>query len=184
MHYGESGLQKLIARIKNGGTVEKKKLELKSEWYNLKDNDQKMNFCRDVSAIANTIGLDGYLIIGINENNGEITNSPIKESGLKDKSEILGLLGKYITPEPDFEIEEVEVEGSNGKILLSVIKIPNTKNKPHVVGKYRNYENYIPIRKDGSTSPANRRQLDEMYAERGYIELEYDIDVHKISKEP
>ncbi|MEW6144855.1 MAG: ATP-binding protein [Thermodesulfobacteriota bacterium] len=184
MPYGEKELQKLFLRIKDGGTVENKKLELKSKWYDLKDADQRMNFCRDVSAIANTIGLEGYLIIGINEKNGAITNSPFKESGLNDKSEISGLLRKYVNPEPDCEIEEVELAYNNEKNILSVIKIPNTKNKPYVVGKYKYCQNYIPVRKDGSINSASRLDLDEMYAERKGLELEYDIEVHKISNEP
>jgi len=79
---------------------------------------------------------------------------------------------------------EVPVIENDRENILSVIKIPNIKNKPYVIGMYKNCQNYIPVRKDGSINTATRLELDEMYAERNYLELEYDIEVHKISSEP
>ena len=58
---------------------ERRKLEIKSKWYDL-SGDKKRDieeFVRRLTAIANTYGPEGYLIFGVSERTGDIIKSPL-----------------------------------------------------------------------------------------------------------
>ena len=115
----------LLLRIKAGEEVEKDKFELKTQWYNLKIPEGCEEICKDISAIANTTSYDdGVIIIGIDKKNAKLINSPFAESGLKDASELRGIIVKRVDRPPDYSCDEIPIKGLRGKrITLSVIRI-------------------------------------------------------------
>lgn len=159
--------------LRNDGMVENPKLELKRQWWNLNEDDGKNEFLKDVTAIANTPGGDGYIIIGI-DNQGALYNSTIP----MDTSRIRGILCRNVQEAFNLEIYEEEIEGSQ----ISIIEIPRSLNKPHIIKEYRkaNQVNkmYIPIRKGTSVNSADKYDLDIMYLERNnHIILDYDLSL-------
>ncbi len=61
----EKSLKNLVERIKTGSQVEDSKIEIKREWYNLGEKDKKTTseFLKDITSLANTPGVNGFLII-------------------------------------------------------------------------------------------------------------------------
>jgi len=163
---------------------EKRKLEFKREWYDLSGNNLKdiEEFCKDITAMANTPGPEGHILIGIDESNGNLINSPISESKVKD-NEIANLIIKRVTPPIQFEMDTVTIDNDT---VITVIKVPPSLEKPHVMGVFTTYkdnnpsgqrENFIPIRYGTSIFPANHTDLEYMYYDRKNIIHDYDINV-------
>jgi len=169
----------LVSQIKQGLKIEEDKLDLKREWYDLKNNDSRDRdeFCKDIAAMANTTGPPGYIIIGIDEKSGSLFDSPFHKSGLDDKSKLRDIVVKRVDLPPRFDVKEVQVEDSGQKITVSVISVPPSIDKPHFVRKYGNIQNYIPIRKVTGIYPASRSDVERMYYDRKNIEPDYRIDI-------
>ncbi|MBN1902040.1 hypothetical protein JW926_12020, partial [Candidatus Sumerlaeota bacterium] len=79
----EKSIQHLVDRLKYGGEIEENKIEIKREWYDLGSNKIEIisEFLKDITSIPNTVGTDGFLIIGLDKI-GNIYDSPFKFSGL------------------------------------------------------------------------------------------------------
>lgn len=152
---------------------EKRKLEFKREWYDLTNANRIEEFCKDVAAMANTPGPDGFIVIGLGED-GTLTNSPILNCGLADASQITNIIIKRVRPSIQFEIHTITLEEEGNKVI-SVIKIPPSLDKPHVIGKYKNHQNYIPIRNGVQVSPANHADLEYMFYDRKNIVPDYAL---------
>ena len=56
-----------IIQSEEGLEKENLKFDFKKKWYNLKDEGEINEFIKDTSAIANTVGLDGFIIIGFDD---------------------------------------------------------------------------------------------------------------------
>lgn len=159
---------------------EKRKLEFKRQWYNLTDRIGIEEFCKDVAAMANTPGPDGFIVIGLAED-GTLTNSPISNCGLADVSLITNLVIKKVRPSIQFEIDTVTLEEEDNKVI-SVIKIPPSLDKPHVLGEYRGRQNYIPIRNGTQIFPANHTDLEYMFYDRKNVITDYQIAFLRIQQ--
>ncbi|WP_457618175.1 AlbA family DNA-binding domain-containing protein [Lutibacter sp.] len=179
-------LQQIISRSKSKEQIEEDKLELKSEWYKFDSSTNKniviSEFLKDIVSIANTPGLDGYLIIGINEKNGDIKNSPFSESGLKDITYLKNIIVKNVDRPIDFEYKDYRILYENQEYIIGLFIIPPSLDKPHVIRHYvskNGYEreNYIPIRKTTRVFPATRSDIDFMYYDRKNIEPEYALEL-------
>ena len=153
---------------------EKRKLEFKRQWYNLTDRIGIEEFCKDVAAMANTPGPDGFIVIGLDEDDGTLMNSPISDCGLPDVSLITNLIIKKVRPSIQFEIDTVTLEEEGNKVI-SVIKIPPSLDKPHVIGRYKTQQNYIPIRNGTDIFPANHTDLEYMFYDRKNVIPDYRI---------
>lgn len=173
---------KIIEKAKNGLQVEENKIELKNEWYNFDDKGNKKKveseFLKDMTAIANCFGPEGYLIIGINEKTGETKNSPFRECGLRDLTEIRNLVVKNVDKPYDFEYQEVQIEDS----IIGIFSIPPSIEKPHIIKyfiskKDKEIEQYIPIKKATGIFPSTRADIELMYYDRKNIAPEYDLDL-------
>ncbi len=107
----------LVSQIKQGLKIEEDKLDLKREWYDLKNNDSRDRdeFCKDIAAMANTTGPPGYIIIGVDEKSGSLLDSPFHKSGLDDKSRLRDIVVKRVDLPPRFDVKEVQVEDSGQK---------------------------------------------------------------------
>ena len=154
--------------------TEKRKLEVKSKWYDLRKNSEdKDEFCKDITAIANTPGPEGYIIIGVDEKNGTITHSPLSKCGLNDEALLHDIITKKVKPPPQFEVEQIKSHDKNK--IVSLIKIPPSQEKPHVIGLYKNIQCFIPVRHGTKIVPANHADLEFMYYDRKNIEPDYRI---------
>ncbi len=179
-------INQLIEQITDGQQVETNKIELKRQWYDFGAKSQRKlaesEFAKDIAAIANTVGLTGYLIIGIDEEKRTLYDSPFTNCGLSDISDIRHLIVKTVDKPIDFDFIEVTVEDEQVKKIISVFEIPPSLDKPHVIKSFKPNEkaeinNYIPVRKGTSINPANRSDIELMYYDRKNIEPEYALEM-------
>lgn len=180
-------IQQLCLRIASGQNPEDNKLEIKSQWYSLKNKENKNDtraqneFLKDLVALANTTGLDGYLVIGI-DSQGELKDSPFSSSGLKDQTDLRNLVIKSVDTPVDFTMCEISIPHSGTTIIVSVLEVPFSNDRPHVIGRYVTpsgfeIQNYIPIRKLTGVFAASRNDLELMYFERAHHSLEYALEL-------
>lgn len=169
-----------IAHSIQGLEIESPKVDFKAKWYNLKDKLEEAEFIKDTTAIANTIGLDGYIIIGFNDKEKTFTQSTFKEdSGLNDTNELSKIIIKRCSNLFDLAVYEIIVDENK----ISVIHIPPTLEKPIVIKnhktKKREEENRILVRKGTNTFPASKYDIEMMFYDRKNItpKFQYDIDL-------
>jgi hypothetical protein len=155
----EQQLKILIENAKRGRKIEETHTEVKREWYDLTKEDFKKEFVKDVVALANARGdCERNLIFGLDENTGDLFDSkrPMDEAALQQ------IINSNCEPLIIFTVEEYSIDG----ITLSVVNIPKSDNRPHLIKKYKvrdTIENYIPVRHGTTTDFASRSDLDEMY---------------------
>jgi hypothetical protein len=176
-------IEEIIAKVKNGIPVESNKEDIKRIWYDLSSEKGATEFCKDLSAIANTVGPEGLLIIGIDEKTGEIFDSPLRESGILDEAKLFNLVIKKIDPPVDFQLHTISVEGKS----ISVLTIPPSSRKPHLIREFgffnkegvqvRKEDNKIFVKKGTSTYPATKYDLDLMYYDRANAFPDFELDV-------
>ncbi|MDD8018872.1 MAG: ATP-binding protein [Bacteroidota bacterium] len=184
----QDSLTKLLAhatvRLKNGEQVEESKLELKRQWPHFKSTSKdslkviQSEFLKDLVALANKPGPEGYLVFGIDGKTGEVFDSQFKQSGLKDIVELRQLVVKYVDLPVDFELIELQMIGKT----ISVLIVPPSVNKPHFITHYVTskgiqIDNFIPIRKTTAVFPATRSDVELMYYDRKNVEPEYALNI-------
>lgn len=182
-------VEDLHLKAKAGLKPEGVKTELKGSWYNLDKsqtgNEYKINvskFLKAITALANTYGLTGYLVIGIDETNGVITDSPFVKSGLKDKSDLYGLIVKNVDKPIRYENHEIVTSIDGTEKIITVITVPPSLDKPHVIAVHtaksgQEVTNFIPVKKDTGTFAASRTDIDLMYYDNQNIVPEYAINL-------
>ena len=181
----EEDLRIYVNMLKEGAKPENNKLDFKAKWWDMSHyvnlNSESLNeFLKDLTAMANTPGDTGYIIVGLDEETGSIKPAHIP----LDQSKLQGIICRRVEEPFDFTVYEVPVDGQN----LSVIEIPPSLRKPHVIKEYRSKKgfhnfNYIPIRKNTTTHVANKYDLDFMYFEkntRTIVDYGLDIKVQEI----
>lgn len=178
LHIDKKYLEDLILKLKDGQIGENNKIDLKSEWYKLDQEEGQAEFAKDVCAIANTFGLEGCIIIGLKES-GETFDAPVISSGIKDVNNIYQVLVKHTNPAPSIEIDVIKI----GECNISIVKIPPSLDKPHFVKKHKTRLNAIFVRSGTSTKLANRSDIDLMYYDRKNIEPEYNAIIEIFSKD-
>jgi hypothetical protein len=142
------------------------KIELKREWWSLDSDEGQTEFIKDVTAMANTNGRDGFILIGIDGKTGDIKDSLFPSVGkINDPSKLGQLIHKKVQEPFDIEYFNYLIEGVN----IGVLYIPYSKNKPHVIKLHKNIQNFIPVRKSTSINAANKYDLDLMYNERDKV---------------
>ena len=159
----------LIQASKAGLEKESPKVDFKLKWYSLRTKYGRNEIARDMASIANTVGLDGYIIIGFDENNKNSQNAPFNDCGLNDTADITNVLIGKLSHLFQFQIVGFNYE----EIEYSVIHIPPTFNKPIVIPKYlkykpndeliREYKQQIFLRNNTSTIVASKYDIDFMY---------------------
>jgi hypothetical protein len=175
----------LRVRLAAGQNPEEDKLEIKAKWYSLKDPDKttklraQSEFLKDIVAIANTPGLSGLLIIGISKD-GNLQDSPFAKSGLRDQTDLRGLIIKNVDEPVDFQLHEIPIPPNSE--IISVIEIPISGARPHVIGRYvtpsgQEIQNFIPIRKATGVYAVNRHDLDLIYLEKSATGPEYSLEI-------
>jgi len=177
----ESRIVSYIYQSQEGLEIENPKVDFKREWYDLKEKEQINEFLKDTTAIANTVGLDGFIVIGYDEKQRIFYSSTFSDSKLRDTSDLNGLINKRV--DRLFTINSYDIEIDDNK--LSVIHIPPSFDKPHVIRNYTTFdksgnektkfEHRIFVRKGTSVYPASKYDLDFMYYDRKNILPEYEL---------
>ncbi|MGN6421454.1 MAG: RNA-binding domain-containing protein, partial [Pseudobacter sp.] len=81
-------ISSMINQSLAGQDIEHPKLEFKSQWYDLKDEKTKASFIKDTTAMANTVGLDGFIVIGYDESKQQFMPVQFSDCGFQDTSEL------------------------------------------------------------------------------------------------
>lgn len=169
-----------IEQSRQGLDKENPKFDFKASWYNLKDNKDVSEFLKDTTSIVNTFGPDGHIVIGFDDRKKEFTQATFKDCNLRDSSDIINLINGKV--DRLFVINTLDIEISGNK--LSVIHIPPSIDKPHVIKNYITYENGLEkkreenkiwVRKNSRTNSASKYDIDLMYYDRKNIEPDYEL---------
>jgi hypothetical protein len=176
----EQIVQDYLQQAVAGADMENPKLDFKREWYKLDTEEGKQEFIADTSSITNTFGLDGYIIIGFDDNTKEFKPAPFKDCGLRDTSDMMNLISKSVDPIYTIHGYSVQYEGNE----LYVLHIPPSIAKPHVVRCYKTTnskgvpkeeQHRILVRKGTGKQFANRNDIELMYYDRKNIVPEYEV---------
>lgn len=170
-----------IRQSYEGQEIENNKIDFKLKWYDLTSKKGEYEFLKDTSAIANTFGLDGFIIIGYDPKTKQFNPSRFSDCGKKDPADLMGFVSKKIDRLFDFNTFDITAMNQN----LSVIHIPPSIDKPHLITNYQTFEKNgelkkeeqqkIFVRKNTSTYPASKHDLELMYYDRKNIIPEYKL---------
>lgn len=168
-----------ISQSIQGLEVENPKFDFKKKWYDLSTVNGIGEFVKDTSAIANTFGPDGFLVIGYDEKTKCFENATFSDCGLRDTSALLDIINRHVDRQFTLNYYEETVNGHN----LGILHIPPSTDKPHVIRSYKTEKNNnireeahkIFIRKNTQTYPATKYDLELMYYDRKNILPEYEI---------
>ncbi|HRI35054.1 MAG TPA: ATP-binding protein [Saprospiraceae bacterium] len=167
--------------------VEGDKLEFKSKWYNLKDEEQIYKFIKLATAIVNSIGLDGYIIFGYDpkEPIGQrFKHTTFKDSNLPDVSHLVKLFARRCSETFHIDCFDLVYEGNH----FSLVHIPPIIYKPITIPGYKTFEDGKPfkeephrifVRKGTSNVIATKNDIELMYYDRKNFQSEYEyyIDI-------
>lgn len=179
----------LIRQSIEGLENESPKIDFKSKWYNLKEGSEIQEFLKDTTSIVNTVGLDGYLIIGFNDKTKELRSCSFAESGLRDTSDLPGIIIKKCSDLFELNYYEFEFERNT----IGIIHLPPCLNKPIFIKNWKKYDkngsikyeldHRVFVRKGTSTFPASKYDFELMYYDRKNIEPDYSYSLDIISLE-
>ncbi|WP_312124509.1 AlbA family DNA-binding domain-containing protein [Lysinibacillus boronitolerans] len=180
----EAKIHEYIRIIKTGGKIEDPKLDIKKEWWDFSDDKGAFEFVKDTTALANTPGKNGYIIIGIDEKTGEVYNAPFPtQNKYNDQTKLGNLIFSKVQEPFTVEFYSYSIENKN----VVVVEIKESHNKPHIIKNHKtkkNYDiqNFIPIRKSTGTYAADKFEIDAMYYNKNLSVPNYKLDLY-IAKE-
>ncbi|MFA6072034.1 MAG: ATP-binding protein [Janthinobacterium sp.] len=165
-----------------GLEVENPKIDFKTNWYKLNEPRGINEFIKDTSAVANSFGPDGLIIIGYDDKSKTFSNACFEDSGLRDSSQLPDLINKKVDRLFHLNLIEAEISGHR----IAILHIPPSIDKPHVIRNYQTFEkgtsnikssedHKIFIRRGSSTYPASKSDLELMYYDRKNIVPEYRV---------
>lgn len=130
-------LKKLAMYIESG--EEAPKVELKRE-IDISSRSGAARFAKEVMAIANTQGYNGYIIIGVIDRKNRQSDDPkhfVPGFESKNPDELQRrmneILSTYSDPVPEIRYEEIEYPPADKK--LGIVIIPYSRNRPHFVAR-------------------------------------------------
>lgn len=186
----EKKIRVLLSHSKEGLEIESPKIDFKLKWYDLTSKPNISEFIKDTTAIANTVGTDGFIIIGFDDKAKNYEDATFKDCRLKDSSDIPNLIIKNCSNLFDLTTYDLIID--NHKI--SVIHIPPTLEKPIVILNHKTYKKGNPnpnqephrifVRKNTRTYPATKNDLELIYYDRKNIQPEYQyiIDIMEVKR--
>ena len=162
-------------------------LDFKIEWHPMKTEEGKLEFVKDAAALANT-GMHALLVVGVDDKTWALKDQRIASSGYEDASNFQSLIASRVTPMFSAEVEEMVYKDGASDRLLSLLHIPPTRNRPHLIGEWaakgkppgpggppwlpRSFKNALFFRRGARTfGPSSdeaptRAELDAMYLDR------------------
>lgn len=174
----------LILKSKLGLEAESPKIDFKRQWYNLKSKSGINEFLKDVTAIVNTVGLDGLIIIGWDDKTCQYHSAKFRDSNLRDSNEVTGIIAKHCSNLFDFAIYDEIIEGNP----VSIIHLPPSFSKPVIIKNYQSFtnddkikkeiEHCIWVRKGTSVHHAAKHDLEMMYYDRKNIIQEEKLEIY------
>lgn len=182
---GKEEIEKIVTsyikQSAGGLQIENPKFDFKEQWYNLSSKPGINEFLKDTSAIANTFGPDGFIVIGYNDKNNTFHDTTFHDSKLGDTSKITDLVNRKVDRLFTLSVYDTVIEGHK----LSIVHIPPSIDKPHVITNYQTFNKdgtikkeesqRIFVRKGTATYPASKHDIELMYYDRKNIIPEYKI---------
>ncbi len=174
----KSIIQSYLEQAQQGLDKENPKLDFKLEWPDLKNETKINEFLKDTTAIANTPGLDGFLVFGYDEKKKKFQNANFEDCGLRDENELQNLIIKRVDRAFTFSNHDVEIDGN----FLSAIHLPPSFDKPHVIRNYKSKngnetEHRVFIRHGTTTRVATKYDYDFMNYDRKNCLPEYSLHI-------
>ena len=174
-------VESYVQQAAEGMEIENQKCDFKSEWYDLSKEEGINEFLKDTSAIVNTYGPDGLIVIGYNIKSKTYHDATFKDSKLTDSAKIIDLINRRIDRLFPIDIHDIKIKDHS----LSVIHIPPSLDKPHVIRNYKTFhkdgklkneeEHKVFIRKGTTTRTATKSDYDLMEYDKKNILPEYKI---------
>ncbi|MBI2008433.1 ATP-binding protein [Candidatus Amesbacteria bacterium] len=165
MNIDNNLLNAYIEKIRQGINPEGTELDFKREWWDFNTRQGVEEYVKDICSMSNTAGGDCYIIIGVDEKTGMVYDSPLPmdESKLQDKHK------NEVQPLLNISFHEYSI--SDNKVIkkISVVEIPHSLKRPHVITRINSKPDHIPIRLGTQVIEASRTDLDVMYSDRGKI---------------
>lgn len=168
----ESNITDAIA----GMAKEYPKMDFKAKWYDLKNETDINEFLKDTSAIANTPGLDGFIVIGFNDSAKNFPGAIFTDSQLKDTSEIDGIIVRRVDRNFNVAVYDEIILGHK----ISILHIPPSFDKPHVIKNYTSksgvqQQHRVFVRRGTTTQIATKYDLDFIAYDRKNLLPEYSL---------
>lgn len=172
----EKMVSSYIEQSRSGLSVENSKFDFKREWYDIKSPEGESEFIKDTTSIVNTFGPDGIIVIGFDDKSKDFFNSKLPI----DSSEFINLVNKRVDRLFDINTYDILYQSHP----LSVIHIPPSIDKPHIIRNYKtytdgkvknSYQNVTLVRKNSRTDFSTRYDLDLMLWDNKNVEPEYRI---------
>jgi len=106
MNQIEAMVRASLAQASAGQEIERSKIDFKETWYNLKKDEEANEFVKDSSAIVNSYGPDGFIVIGFSISKKSYKPAKFKDCGLRDVSDLVDILSSRLS-EP-FSIDVID----------------------------------------------------------------------------
>lgn len=175
-----------IQRAQNDGTAEDPNFDFKREWMKLTEEKGLYEFLKDTAAMVNTLGDDGIIVFGFDDKKKEFHKAVFSDCGLRDETDLNNKISSMIDrPFPVYLYDE-EIDGNP----VSIIHIPYSSDKPHVVRKYKKIsdknekspelENVVFVRRGTASRIANKFELDQMFFDRMHLLPDYRVFVSRL----
>jgi len=160
-----------------GLIIENSKFDFKKEWYDLNKEPSIQEFIKDTSSVVNTYGPDGIIVIGFDDKTKKFIDSKLP----KDPSDIINLVNKRVDRLFEINTYDILFQGHS----LSVIHIPPSMDKPHIIRNYKtyypdgteknSYQNVSLVRKNSRKDFTTRYDLDLMLWDNKNVVPDYRI---------
>lgn len=182
-------VQEHLEQATLGLDKESLKFDFKYEWYDLSTLKGVNEFLKDSTAMANTYGLDGFIVIGFDDRRLLYKNVTFEDCKLRDTNELTKILLKRVSHLFELNSYDIIINGHK----LSVLHIPPAWEKPILIRNYqtftkrgnikKEYHQKIFVRKNTGTYSATKYDIDLMYYDRKNVEPDYRIfvDIIKLS---
>jgi len=115
----------------------------------------KLDFCKDVSAMANTYGGTGYLLIGIENKSGAVIGIDPRSF---DTARMQQVVNSRCHPHIDFSARLVDYQGKS----VGLITIPESTRKPHRILDGARMATFV--RRGDTTAQADTDEILSMFA--------------------
>lgn len=172
-----------IDQALQGQSKESLKFEFKYKWPNLKDPRELNEFLKDITAMANTYGPDGFIVYGFDDDAKKFNDVQFTDCELKDDSQLFDLQSRYLSNNFDLNEYDETIDGHQ----LSILHFPPTLHKPILIKNYRTFhkdghekrseEHKIFVRNGTTIRTAKKEDLELMSYDRKNIVPEYDFQV-------
>jgi hypothetical protein len=127
----------------------------------LSAEDKKAELVKDISAMANTVDIVGYIVIGVFWKPGEIPAFTNFQGGIEPAC-LQQIVRSKINKPIRFEYEEFKYPNNGIERTIGIISVPYSDAKPHQVKTQDGRPGQVFIRRDSATDSATVEEIIEM----------------------